>query len=225
MADFDDEDDVRCEMAAALGESMSDLSIENDKGLESFGAASPVYRVESGREEYVVVEDDDEAESLALAVVRQDLDDEPEIFSQSFLEGQIDTDKLRRELRYDVDDQTQEEAEELSRDADDFWRTAEGFGMSAPDADEDGDMPDPTDSEIGDLADKMASDRLSDPMQYLEDIYGKADAVAKALEITGFNVDDAAEEAVSTDGWQHFLARYDGNSHETKSGFVYWRDN
>jgi len=27
------------------------------------------------------------------------------------------------------------------------------------------------------------------------------------------------------DGWEHFLARYDGNSHETASGLVYRRVN
>lgn len=34
----------------------------------------------------------------------------------------------------------------------------------------------------------------------------------------------AAEDAVRVDGWQHFLSSYDGNSYETDSGFVYWRE-
>jgi len=32
-------------------------------------------------------------------------------------------------------------------------------------------------------------------------------------------------QLVKDDGWQHHLSRYDGNSTETKTGFVYWREN
>jgi hypothetical protein len=82
----------------------------------------------------------------------------------------------------------------------------------------------PDDVDIENLAEKIAEERLEDPIAYLEDIYGD-EAAAKAIEIAGIDIDAAAEEAVDTDGWQHFLSRYDGNSYETKSGFVYWRDN
>ena len=61
-------------------------------------------------------------------------------------------------------------------------------------------------------------------MQFLEEIYGD-EAAAKAIEIAGIDVDAAADDAVDTDGWEHFLARYDGKSHETASGLVYWRVN
>ena len=46
-----------------------------------------------------------------------------------------------------------------------------------------------------------------------------------AIEIAGIDIDAAADDAVDTDGWEHFLARYDGKSHETDSGLVYWRVN
>jgi hypothetical protein len=103
-----------------------------------------------------------------------------------------------------------------------FWREAERY-IDVPDEDE-GEMPDPDDY-IEEVAEKMTEERLKDPIAYLEDIYGAEDAVKQAIEIAGIDVDAAAEDAVDTDGAAHFLARYDGNSYETKSGLVYWRDN
>jgi len=94
--------------------------------------------------------------------------------------------------------------------------------------DEDGneeDLRDPTENELSELAEKRVEDQLRDPMQYLSDIYGDKEAVEQAIKIAGIDVDAAAEDAVDTDGWEHFLSRYDGHSHETASGFVYWREN
>ena len=70
----------------------------------------------------------------------------------------------------------------------------------------------------------MATDQLKDPMDYLRDIYG-GDASKEAIRIAGIDIDAAAEDAVDTDGPEHFVARYDGKSHETRSRFVYWRTN
>lgn len=221
---FEEEDDVLAQMSRALDVDVDDLTIEAADNLESFGV-SPVWRVEEGRREYYVVEDDDAAEELALAIVKQDLEQEPQLFDQSFIESHIDTDRLRRELRYDVDDMAQEDAEEYARDRDSFWSIASQHDMEVPEEDEDGDLPDPDDGQIEELAEKMAEERLRDPMQYLEDIYEREDAVKKAIEIAGIDVDAAAEEAVRADGFAHFLSSYDGNTYETPGGFVYWRHN
>jgi len=222
--DFDDEDAVLAAVAKDLKEDPEDLKIESNRGLESFGEGT-VYTVKfrgskSGHE-YTVVEDDDQANALALAVVTQDLESEPEIFESSFIESHIDTTRLARDLHGDVRDMAEEELREMRPR--DFWKTAERH-IDVPEEDEDGEMPDPDDF-IEDVAEKMAEERLKDPMQYLADIYGDTDAVAQAIKIAGIDVKAAAEDAVDTDGWQHFLAHYDGNSYETKSGLVYWREN
>lgn len=217
--DFDDEDAVLAEVAAALKEDPEDCSIEEDKGLTSFGEGT-VYRVTCGRTEYCVVEDDDAAYTLAKAVVTQDLENEPEIFNKDFIESHINTDRLRRDLHNDVRDMAEEDLRDMSDR--EFWRTAERY-IDVPEEDEDGDLPD-TDDYVEDVAEKMAEERLKDPMEYLEEIYGD-DAAAQAIKIAGFDIDAAAEEAVDTDGWQHFLSHYDGSSDETKSDFVFWREN
>lgn len=220
--DFNDEDAVLRAVAADLGEDPDDLSIEEDAGFTRFGEGTVyrISRIRAGRREWCVAESDDAARSLALAVVKQDLESEPEIFNRDFIESHIDTDRLRRDLESDVRDMAEEDLREMS--ARDFWRTAEDY-IDLPEEDEEGEMPDPDDY-IEDVAEAMVEQRLKDPMEYLEDIYGKDDAVAQAIKIAGIDVDAAAEDAVDTDGWQHYLSRYDGNSYEVGS-LVYWREN
>ena len=223
--DFDDEDAVLAEVAKALGADPEEIFLDEDKGLSSFGAGT-VYRAEWGREEYVVVRDHDQMEELALEVVKQDLDQEPEIFNQDFIERHVNTDRLRRDLESDVVSMRIDDLTDMAdRRPDDFWREYESEGFDAPEEDEEGERPEPTHNEIEELAQKQAEEQLRDPMEYLEDIYGREDATKEAIRIAGIDVDAAAQDAVDTDGPEHFLARYDGNSHETKGGLVYWRDN
>jgi len=223
--DFNDEEAVLAEMEAALDNNR--LIINEDRGLTGFGAGT-VYRVSkaSGRMEWVVVENEDQMRELALEVVKQDLEQEPEIFNQDFIERHINMDRLRRDLWSDVLDMRIEDlTDSASRHPDLFWKDYEGEGFDAPEEDEDGNRPDPDDSQIEELAERQAEDQLKDPMSYLEDIYGREDAAKEAIKIAGIDIDAAAEDAVDTDGAEHFLARYDGTAHETKNGLVYWRDN
>jgi hypothetical protein len=222
MADFDDQDAVLAEVAKALDIDPDDSSIEEDRGLTGFGAGL-VYRIESGQREYMVVENDDQARELALEIAKQDLEQEPGIFNKSFIESHIDTEKLAQALYGDVHSERYDYYSEL--DADDFWREADGYGMDVPEEDEDGGQRDPTGGEINDLATRAAEDLLKDPMEYLEDIYGRDDVVEQAIKIVGIDIDAAAEEAVQVDGAAHFLRTYDGNTYETARGLVYWRHN
>ncbi len=226
--DFDDEDAVLAEMAKALDIDADELNIKEERGLSSFGAGT-VYEItiSGGRtgKEWHVVRDHDQMEELALEVVKQDLEQEPEIFNKDFIEQHINTDRLRRDLHSDVVDSLMDSLNDMaSRHPDDFWDEYEREGFAAPEEDEEGERREPDDSEIEELAEKQAEEQLSDPMRYLEDIYGD-EAAAKAIEIAGFDIDAAAQDAVDTDGAEHFLARYDGNSHETDGGLVYWRAN
>jgi DNA-directed RNA polymerase alpha subunit len=172
-----------------------------------------------GKEWKVVASEDDERE-LAIEIVKQDLDESPENFNQNFIEQHINMDRLRRDLESDV----QSGNEERLRDErpNDFWKEYERAGFDAPEEDEDGEREDPDDSHIEELAQSITDEELKDPMSYLDDLYGKEDAVKKAIEIAGIDIDAAAEDAVDTDGPAHF---YDGNSTTTKGRLVYWRTN
>lgn len=223
--DFDDEDSVLGEMARALDIDPDELKIREASGPSSFGVGT-VYEITirgGGHKEWNVVADEDAAHELALAIVKQDLEESPENFNQSFIEGHIDMDRLKRDLESDVLSMREEDLREM--DADDFWREYEREGFDAPEEDEDGNREDPDDSHIEEIAQRQTDEMLKDPLGYLEDIYGKEDAVKKAIEIAGIDEEAAAEEAVSADGDGHFLSGYDGNTETTDSGLVYWRVN
>jgi hypothetical protein len=225
--DFDDEDAVLKEMAKALDVEWNDLAIREARNYEDFGTGT-VYEITQAfsNSEWYVVENDDQAEALAIEIVEQDLNDQPEIFNQDFIEQHIDTDRLRRDLMRDVVNMRIEDlTDEAERRPDDFWQTYEGEGLDAPEENEDGERREPKSSEIEELAERLAEGQLEDPIEYLEDIYGKEDAVKKAIEIAGIDVEAAAKEAVNADGPGHFLSSYDSNIHETPNGLVYWRHN
>lgn len=217
-----DEDTVQREMAKALDVDLDDLDV-SDSSLSSFG--EPALSVSTGRKEWTVVPDEDTAEKLALAVVTQDLEQEPEIFSPSFIESHIDMKALERWV-YEAQMEDEYAWEIAQDDPERFWQEASHWGIDVPEPDEDGNMPDEiADEYIEALREEIARDRSKDPMAFFEDIYGRDEATKYAIEAVGIDVSDAAQEAVRIDGWQHFLCRYDGNSYDTENGFVYWREN
>jgi len=219
--DFGDEDAVLAEMAKELDIDPDDLTIKEEN---HFGVT--VYEISIGRggsKEWRVVESEDAAHELAIEMVKQDLEQEPGMFNSSFIESHIDMDRLRRDLESDVLEERITYWEES--DADDFWKEYERAGFDAPEEDEDGEREEPSSVEIEELAEVQTKEQLRDPMQYLEDIFTKEDAVKKAIEIAGIDINAAAEDAVDTDGAAHFLSSYDGNSYTTPSGLVYWRTN
>ena len=223
--DFDDEDSVLAEMARELDIDPDELRIK-ESHLGDFGAGT-VYEItirgSKNGKEWLVVADEDQERELALAMVKQDLDESPENFNQDFIESHIDMDRLKRELESDLQNHNEETLRDM-RDSE-FWREWEREGFDSPEEDEDGDVPSPDEGQIAELAERQTEEQLKDPMSYLADIYGREDAVKKAIEIAGIDVDAAAEDAVDTDGAAHFLSSYDGNSYTTKGGLVYWRHN
>lgn len=220
--DFSDEESVEAAMAEALGVDASRLVINHAKNYESFGTGD-YYLVEMGSQEYYVAENEDSAHELALAVVKQDLESEPEIFNQSFIESHIDTDRLRRDLQSDTEESIRDSLSSLSER--ELVKEAERAGIDLPEEDEDGEREIDTDAIIEKLAEHQTEEQLRDPMQYLEDIFGREEAVKKAIEIAGIDINAAADEAVSADGPGHFLASYDGNINDGPGGIVYWRHN
>jgi hypothetical protein len=222
--DFEEEEAVLLEMSKELEVSMDDLEIAHSS-LERMSGGT-LWEVTLGNQEWEVARDYDQARDLAIAMVEQDLETDPEIFSRDFLARHIDEDRLRRELYSDVLNMREEDLrDEAERRPDDFWRHYERAGFDAPEEDEEGNRRDPEDSEIEELAEHETDEELRDPMQYLENIYGREDAVAQALEIAPINTREAAEDVVRGDGPGQRLSGYDGELHETPVGWQYWRTN
>ena len=210
---------VRLDMARALDVAPSELEVTKGRSYNK------AFEVSLGNQEYVVVPDEDTAEKLALKRVTEDLKDEPGMFNASFVEGHIDQKKLKKWV-FDArmeDDYVEELAE---HQIDDFWQLARQLDVDkvVPDTDEDGEQLEPTAKQIKAVKKAYAESAAKNPMEYFEDMYGR-DAAKHAIKTVGIDTKAAAEEAISSDGWQHYLAGYDGNSHETDSGRVYWRTN
>lgn len=264
--EFEDTEAVLAEFCRAEQEDPVDWEIEEDRGLGSFGVAT-VYRAKCGQREYTIVESEDVLRELALAVVKQDLDQEPEIFNSDFLEGHIDKEKLRNALHGDVHDMAYDDLREEAKRAPLDFLKEHGDELPAPDrsliekyvsdtfvtkADEESpegqaelaveiaricdldaedqwseisEEPEVPDSLIMSVAESNTDERLSDPVEYMKEIYGDSEGIKQALNVAGIDIDKAAEEAVDTDGPEHFVCRYDGNSHTTSpSNFAYWRE-
>jgi len=177
---------------------------------------------------YIIAPNDDVPENMALAQVRSDLESEPELFNQDWLQGHINEERLRNDLSSDVENMALESVREspdsYGWDADDVYETdAEGNYIDA-----EGNMVDdpdtPSDEWIESKAEEIAASQLRDPVAYMQEIYGDADGIKQAIELAGIDINAAAEEAVAADGWQHFLSRYDGNSYDLPSGGVYWKE-
>jgi hypothetical protein len=211
---------VLLDMARALDTAPADLKVTKGRPY------SKSYQVELGNQEYVVVPDDDTAYKIAIASVTDDLKDDPSMFDQEFIGRHIDQKKLKKAV-YAAHMDDDYVAELARHQVDDFWDLARRLDVdkAVPDTDEEGALMEPTRKQIAAVEEAYAEDRAKAPMEYFTDIYGHEEALKRAAEAAGIDVKAAAEDAVDTDGWQHFLASYDGNSHDTETGLVYWRVN
>jgi len=184
---------------------------------------------------FLVFKDADEAESYAVNQVEDQLRDEPELFTQDWLENFINADHLRDQLRSDEENNLrdrldedfpgyEEKRDELIRldrlDRDVFYtEDAEGDEVELPLDD----LERVIDSAWDDYIEATIEEQLEDPVQYLKDMLGDEDGMKTAMRIGGINYREAAEAAVSTDGTAHFLASYSGKEIQLPGGAVAYR--
>ena len=224
-ADFDDEDQVLAEIARVLDIDRDELDIRRGSPPNGYGEAYMI-SIHGGHKEWIVMRDDDEFDAAAVEGVKNDLQESPENFESNFIRHHIDMDRLRRDLSSDLSNSNSDYVSDL--DPERFWKEASDRGLDIPDdvqaAIDNGDDPrEPTDAEEDEFAEDMTDEQLKDPIGYLEEIYGREEAQAKAAEIGGIDLDAAAEEAVRTDGAAHFMCS--GDYSTSPSGFIYWRAN
>jgi hypothetical protein len=214
---------------------LSDLQVDEHWGQGDYDPdnleATTRFKVDVGNVEWLFFKDEDTAESYALEIVRTDLETEPGIFTRDWLRQFVDEDKLRAAIG-DPHEDWENEIRDL--DYDDLLdkMTEEGYVDDGDEQfyDEDGDHREETPElfkALDDIRDNFIEREKPtwEPWEWLEDIYGKEQAQEEALKMVGIDVDAAAKDAVATDGWPHFVARYDGHSHTLEDGAVYCRVN
>jgi hypothetical protein len=193
---------------------------------------SGVYEFDIGNQSYYLFDDEDTAEKFAKDRVLTDLDENPEMFVQDWLEGHIDKYHLRDQLESDVSNSNYDYYNDIASESDREYQNRQiaelvdaGYLDDEDVRDKDGELLDEdkiegVDKAIEEAVEKKTEEELEDPLEYLENIYGKADAMKEAIKIAGINEDEAADDAISQDGWQHFVASYDGNSIDLPNGKV-----
>jgi len=212
--------------------------------------------MEDGRE-FQVYDSVEDAEREAEDRVREDLEENPEYFTQSWLENYLtiyDTD--RRML-------AQEESDNLVDEVDDYEQLIEKAGFEdefeeiqvkinekedkVADMEEKGqddvlieetrDKITELEQESENLVEKAREevreeeydriyDELEDPIKYFVDdngMYSREDLLKASF--IRIDVDKATEDAISMDGYAHFLNTYDGDATELNSGQVLMRMN
>lgn len=210
------------ELAESQNYDPDDVKIDEDGGFRGEGIL-----VEMGREQWYVFESEEDAHDACVESIKDDLDSEPEIFNQDWLQNHIfitETDKRvlagdEAEARIEsMDDR--EIVEEAGREFEDEFDEAE-------DKDED------TDDIVENARDELRSkfqdeieEELRDPVQYFVHDHGmySIEDLMKAPFI-GIDRDEAAEDAISADGLGHFLSSYDGEEVDLPSGAVAFRWN
>jgi len=179
--------------------------------------------MDDGRE-YMVFENYDDAERYAIERVKEDLDDDPSMFTQDWLQQFItisDTDK-RIMASEEADNQIE------NMDDDDILRRANV--SDEYDGEEDDDKKEKILEEAKDSVreeiEKEWEDGLEDPVSFLCDdqgLYSREELLKQNFVF--IDTDEASKDAVNTDGVAHFLARYDGDQIELPGGAVAYRTN
>ncbi len=165
---------------------------------------------ESGNEYHGAISDH-VAQCVAKAHIRQDLEEEPEIFTQSWLMSHIEEESFWDDNSGDIEDNLRDSPESFS-----------GFLDDPEPAGEDEEF---SEAQIEEMFREYFEDlKRQGALSWLEELgYEGSDLYSQLMPY--IDVDEAAENAIDVDGWEHFIAHYDGVSHELNSGVVYWRMN
>jgi hypothetical protein len=162
--------------------------------------------------EYNIIENEEEAERIAIEIVKNDLEQNPEIFNIDFLKDYIyitDSDindilideeyyireRIEDEYRYEIDDEEDEDIDEV--------------------------IDKKVEKELSELEEWLRND----PVGYFVDetwMYTVEDLLKQPF--IKIDIGKAAKDAVAADGWAHFLSLYDGNYETTSGGIVIFRE-
>jgi len=199
--------------------------VEVKEGFWGWSEGSDIATIEYGSREFFVSPDDETTTRLAIAMVKQDLEEEPGMFNRSFIEGYIDRERLASDLLSDVEEQVRESPDSYGWEPDNTRYNERGEEDEEGKFNAEGEAFEEQTEPSDDWVTAKAEELLRDPVAYLQEIYGDADGIKQAIEIAGINTDEAAEDAVAADGEGHFLGTYDGSVNDLPSGGQWWRHN
>lgn len=160
--------------------------------------------------DYRIIQDENEAERIAIEQIKNDLESNPEMFIQSWLHSFLyitETDK-----RIMTSDEENFIIEMITEDAENevFENEEEKEKW--------------IDEQVTEKL-KDFKEGLEDPLQYFVDeqgIYSIEDLLKQSW--INIDIEEASKDAVKVDGWAHFLSHYDESYEETENGLIIFRD-
>jgi hypothetical protein len=224
-----EEEQFKKELAEGLGADADSIEVEDEDGH---------YIVKDGNQEWIVFNSEDDAERYAVDKVKEDLEDSPEMFTQSWLEGFItitDTDR-RMIAQEESDDQVDNmDADEITNEkglTDDIERMEAEFEKPGNILDSEqqeeaiAQLVENAREELREEKYDEIYEALKDPIEYFVEergIYSREDLLKQSF--ISIDTDEASQDAVDTDGVAHFLASYDGDEVSLPNGKVAYRTN
>ncbi len=213
------------------GERQGDIHQEIEDSLEYLGEHYPeneMAEFEYDRNDYIVIRTETMAENIARARIREDLESEPEIFNQDFIKQHLivrSGDKhllAGEEADAEFDDKSEEDIlEEFG--SDDQKNEAKALEAKGDTAALNKLLQSVKDSAYDERYEAI-KEELENPIKYFVEDRGMY-TLPQLYEASFITIDyeKAAEAALRTDGWAHFLATYDGDYEALPDGMVVYR--
>lgn len=172
--------------------------------------------------EYVVYDNYDDAEQAVKENIRQQLEDEPELFNQSFIEShQTISETNARLFGNDFGDMMVED-----RDLDELKEMADDYGIEYDeDVDEDKLKDELSYARSKEVTETILRDGLRSFLVDDEGIVSDDEFQEQYGKWLHLDIDSAVDDALDSDGLGHFLSSYDGDYKELKDGKIIARIN
>jgi len=179
-----------------------------------------------------VAENEESAEGYARERVIDDLEDEPfELFDNDWLMGCISEQSAQNIFIEMYNEFNQGYVDDIELETSDEYvnrLAAEMVERGIISEEEGKDKNFDFESKKDEFVEQMTTDQINEGDGGLEHYrfnFGEEEAARIVKENNLIDVNRAADDAISQDGWQHFISSYDEESSETVNGFVYWRIN
>ena len=179
---------------------------------------------------WYVFENESDAKDYAIERVKEDLENEPEIFNQDWLLGQIDKEQAEKWFRsaydewnnsYAYDIKSEKATGYTNRLAEEMYER--GIITEEQAQDEDFDL----DSKVYDFVEDMTQGMIDEGnggYDHYKDNFGDDQAKKVIFDNNLIDIDEASENAVDEDGIAHFIGRYDGKQIDLPSGAVAYKN-
>lgn len=173
---------------------------------------------------YGILESEDAAEDIALDSVKDQLNNEPELFNQDWLRNHLyitDTDK-----RIFSNEDADSHIESMSDDEIlNYVDKKEEYENEEDEKKKDAILDAAKEEAVEKHSEYVYRRLKKDPVGYFvteTGMYTEEELIKQHW--ISVDTKKAAEEAVNMDGWAHFICRYDGNYSTLKNGMVVFRE-